>query len=180
MAEHERMQADIEERLGSIGIAANLIRTEYQNDLQDYEITIDGGDLTAEQIAGVLEATRLGGVVTFRNDTNTLRMHEAQARLGRLIMKVRTAEMRLRMPELPRFDRDAISLADFAKTLEIYSGVEPGSTLSVQGDYNVSFCGSVDTLNFDQFRRLWDAVEAALGDIDDVNIWMTGQDTADP
>lgn len=119
------------------GIAADRLTISYQDDLQDYDVLISGDDLSDAQIAGIWEAVRMGGCPRFTNAHNTDRWHEALRREGLKILKGQAAEARLRHPDIPRFDRAAQTLLEFVHALEIWSGAEPGSTLTVTGDQAV-------------------------------------------
>ena len=132
-----RMMAHLLGLLEPHGIGADQLVIAYRDDLQDYDVLISGGELSHAQIAAIWEAMRLGGCPRFTDARNTDRWHEALRREGVKILKAQAAEARLRHPDIPRFDRATQTLLEFIHALEIWSGAEPGSTLTVTGDQAV-------------------------------------------
>lgn len=148
-----RMRAELVRQLKPHSIGADRLAVEYQDDWQDYDVLIDGGELTGEQIAGIREAVRMGGCVRFSDTRNTDRWDQILRWEGAQILKAQAAEARLEYPDIPRFDRSADTLTGFVRSLEIWAGAEPGSTLTVLDDrtVQVEFRGAVP--NFARIQK---------------------------
>jgi|GEM_PF-4826354 len=172
------MMAHLLRELAPHGIDEERITIEYQDDLQDYDVLISGGELTPEQIGNLADATRTGGCVRFSDTRNTDLWHAHLGREGRKILIAQAAEARRQHPDLPRFDRAACTLREFVAVLEVWAGVEPGSTLTVMDDrtVQVQFNGRPDFTAI-QKHLAATAVLAA----EDIEVILVGSDlpTAD-
>ena len=175
-----RMMAHLLGLLEPHGIGADRLTIAYEDDLQDYDVLISGGELSDAQIAGIWEAMRLGGCPRFTDTRNTDRWHEALRRDGRRILKAQAAEARLRHPDIPRFDPATRTLLEFVQALEIWSGAEPGSTLTVTGDQAVLVQFNGTPPDFAAIQKLL-VVTAILADEDIEVLQLIGMDSgADP
>lgn len=137
-ADHDaRMLAGLLHDLAPHGVGAERITVAWQDDWQDYDVLIDGGELTDQQIAAVRAAVRMGGCVRFGDGRNTDRWLEILRREGRELQLARAAELRQLHPDIPKFNPSTGALADFARSLEIWCGFEPGSAFAVTGEKTV-------------------------------------------
>lgn len=132
-----RMLAHLLRVLEPHGIGADRLTITYEEDLQDYDVLISGDALTEPQMTGVIEATLLGGCPRFTDPGNEALWHAHLRREGTALLKARAAGMREQHPDLPRFDRSTGTLSDFAHSLEVWAGLEPGAALKVTGDNTV-------------------------------------------
>lgn len=134
---HGRMLAHLLRALEPHGIGADRLTIAHEEDLQDYDVLISGDVLNEAQMTGVSKATRLGGCVRFTNPANEALWRDHLNREGTVLLKARAAGMRQQHPDLPRFDRSTGTLSDFARSLEIWAGLQPGSALRVTDDRTV-------------------------------------------
>ena len=132
-----RMKTDLVRQLEPHRIDADLLAVEYHEEWQDYDVLIGGAELTDEQLAGVREAVQMGGCVRFSDTRNTDRWDAVLRQEGVQILKAQAAEARLKYPDIPRFDRSSDTLTGFVRSLEVWAGAEPGSTLTVLDDRTV-------------------------------------------
>ena len=175
-----RMMAHLLGLLEPHGIGADRLTIAYEDDLQDYDVLISGGELSDAQIAAIWEAMHLGGCPRFTDARNTDRWHEALRREGLKILKAQAAEARLRHPDIPRFDRATRTLLEFVHALEIWSGAEPGSTLTVTGDQAVLAQFNGPPPDFAAIQKHL-VVKAILADEDIEVLQLIGMDSgADP
>lgn len=168
------MMAHLLRELEPHGVGADRITIEYQDDLQDYDVLITGGELTQAQISGLSDATRMGGCVRFSDARNTDLWY---AHLGREGRKMQIAEARRKHPDLPRFDPARQTLAEFVRALEIWLGATPGSTLTVTGGKSVLAELHGLPQDLDAMRKHM-IVMAALSEAD-VEVSMFGADVHD-
>lgn len=174
----EGFKANLIARLTAAGVQESDITVTYRDNLQDYEILIGGGTLANEAIADIRTATRMAGIVTFEDAENAARLHAQEAVEGRAFMRNMGVKLRASTPGLPVYDPAAMSLADFAAALETYSGFQPRQVLSVRDDATLQIGPAQGPVEFDRFRRLFDAITATLFDHEDVNVVLVGEDGA--
>jgi len=174
----ESFKADLIARLTAAGVQESDITVTYRDDLQDYEILIGGGTLTDEAIAGIRTATRMAGIITFEDTENVARLYAQEAVEGRALMRNMGAELRASTRGLPVYDPAAMSLADFAATLETYAGFQPRQVLSVRENETLRIGPVIGPTDFDRSRKLFDAITATLFDHEDVNVELVGEDGA--
>ena len=165
-----RFKAGLLKQLESSGIGEDLIHVEYQDEIQSYDVLVDGGELTDEQIALLTQATRFA-CLRFTSPANNSRLHRVQERQARELMKARAAELVPKLVGLPRFDPSKTTLARFALELEVYCGFGPGTALQARGNNGLEI-RIRSQVTLDQRRRLNDAITAALAQHDDVTVFI--------
>lgn len=156
----DRMLAHLLPALEPHGIGADRLTLTYEDDLQDYDILISGDLLSDVQMEAVLAATTLGGCVRFANPVNEARWYEITAREGEKLLKARAAPH----PDVPRFDRSTDTLPAFARSLERWAGLEPGSALKVTDDRTVMVDFQGTPPDFARFTTLMQALDGLSAD----------------
>lgn len=114
-------------RLAPLGIDAERISVSYQDYLQDVEIVIADEGLTHDQIVAIGKAVDPFWIMTFSDPNN----HALCSKYQRTPFEAGQRAQAALMPSLPRFDPKLGDLASFARTIEVYCGVTPGSVLQV-------------------------------------------------
>lgn len=170
---HARMLAHLLRALEPHGVGADRLTIAYEEDLQDYDVLISGDVLTEAQMTGVSEATRLGGCVRFTNPGNEALWHDRLNREDMALLKARAAGMREQHPDLPPFDRSTGTLSDFTRSLEVWAGLEPGSSLRVTDDRTVVVDVQEPKPDFPRFTTLMRAVDLLAEH--DIEVFMTGR-----
>ena len=170
----DRMLAHLVSALAPHGIGADRLVLTYEDVLQDYDVLILGGDLTDSQIEGLCEATRMGGCLRFEEPRNTTRWDDILRREGTALMKTQAADLRRNHPDLPRFDPSTGTLSDFARSLEVWAGLEPGSVLKVVDERTITMAFSNPPPDFARFNALMQAT-SVLAEYD-IQFWITGED----
>ncbi|WP_420471890.1 hypothetical protein [Brevundimonas sp. FT23042] len=171
-----RMLAHLLQALEPHGIGADRLILTYEDYLQDYDLQILGGDLTDAQIEALFDATRLGGCVRFAEPANETRWGAHLKREGAALLKTRAAEVRGQNPDLPRFNRSTDTLPAFARSLELWAGLEPGSALVVTGEKTVQLDFAERAPDLARFHRLMQAMGVLAEE--DIEVVMIGRSTA--
>lgn len=174
-ARDARMLAHYLNALTPYGIGADRLVLTYEDDLQDYDVLVLGGELTDRQIEGLFDASRRGGCLRFVDARNTTRWDEVLRREGAALGQALAVDTRRDHPDLPRFDRTTGTLADFARSLEVWAGFEPGSALRVEDTHTVTVTLQSPRPDFARFQMLVQAT-SVLAQYD-IRLHLIGEDS---
>lgn len=127
-------QAEVFGKLENCGVDRTQVKIKIEDELQDFEITIDGPAeaLSDEQYTAIAEAVlKSGYIITFNDEEARNRLWLAHESLLVVQAQQWLAE-RGKLQGLPMFDAAKTDLATYARTLEAHLGFEPGSMLEVK------------------------------------------------
>jgi|JI6StandDraft_1071083.scaffolds.fasta_scaffold83862_2 hypothetical protein len=164
--------AKLQQELAACGVPAGAIQVRYEDVLQGYDIVVSCGPLSEDQIAHIHDIGSLPGYVTFTDSRNTALEREMITKRH----KARLRKIAAGMADLPRFDPSTTTLAEFARTIERYCGLEPGANVEVVGDRFLMFRKLSLPFNGGEASergRLMEIISAALVD-HDVQIGVIG------
>jgi hypothetical protein len=163
-------KASIVDRLVACGVNADRIIIEHQDDLQDYEILITEPPLPREQIAAIRAAAGTN-ILTLENPAN----RDLSKRLVHEETRDALTQEAAKMPGLPRFDPERVTLAEFAREIEAWCGVEPGSVLKADDEFVLGlrdFDLSMPPDERMKAARVMHAASVALADYESVGVGM--------
>lgn len=123
-------EAELIRKVSSCGVDASHLSLRYENYLQDYDLVVRSGPLTPKQIACINDVVGSAAILSFLDPENAAEHREAQSRKSRQTAR----ELAKAMPGLPVYDPLRMTLAAFAREIEVYCGVEPGAVLKVVDD----------------------------------------------
>jgi len=126
--------------LTACGIAKGDVSITYENYLQDYEVVIreQASPLSNEDLAQVARLSSGGLIIRFQDAATDERFRTVQASQVEARSRL-NAEAWLRdrnlLAGLPLFDPATQDLATYAKRIEAYCGVDPGTVLEVHDSH---------------------------------------------
>lgn len=164
--------AALRRELVACGVPCDTISIVYADILQSHEATISCGPLPADQVACVALAASASCHITFTHDQNKdlLRRWEQETYMTALREQAET------MPDVPRYDPARMTLEEFARAVEDYSDIEPGSGLEVR-DSCVILIRSMLPLEpggLQRFGRLMQALSIGLLDHPELKAGIIG------
>lgn len=155
---------EVRQRIGACGFAANMVQVEYQDLLQDHEVTIStkARELHEEQYACLAAlVAETGWIVTLADETARSRFWEATQRVARVAARRRLSERGL-LDRLPTYDPGRQDLAAYARAVEELCGIDPGTVLLAQSSSTLTMHPlNDDQLSFADLSCLMDAVSAS-------------------
>lgn len=173
MGEQQDVYAEqLKQEIVACGVPAEAVEVRYEHVLQGYDIVVSCGLLSEAQVACVTDIGNLPGHVTFTDSRNTALEREITNKRH----KARMRDLAASMPDLPRYDPSTMSLTEFARTIERYCGLEPGTNVEVVSDRLLTFRKLSLPFNrgeASQRGRLMEILGAALVD-HDVQIGVIG------
>lgn len=164
MGEQQDVYAEqLKQEIVACGVPAEAVEVRYEHVIQGYDIVVNCGLLSEAQVARITDIGNLPGHVTFTDSRNTALEREITNKRH----KARMHDLAAGMPDLPRYDPSTTSLAEFAREIERYCGLEPGAWLEVVGNSLLTFRKPSLPFNRDEGRqkvRLMEIAGAALVD----------------
>lgn len=134
--EHDRrFAAEARRQLGTCGVSPVEVEVQYEDVLQDYEVTIvtPASALREDQFVSIARISQENGWwPVFKDEAAGVRFSAARDLIEREASQRRLADRGL-LNKIPLFRPEKQDLASYARELEALCGIEPGTALMALG-----------------------------------------------
>ena len=124
----EAFEAELIRAVSACGVDAIHLSLKYEDYLQDYDLIVSEGPLPPACVMCIADVVGQSAILSFTDPANAAELYRIQSKRTREWLRAKA----LNMPDLPRFDPSAMTLEAFAKELETYCGIEPGTAIEVR------------------------------------------------